>query len=62
MGRTEIENTIKVLASSQGFYSRMWATMMNMRENEPERYDEVMAELEAQNFKDEVDLVLFLEC
>lgn len=51
--------TIKTLASSQGLYSRLYKDLMALDEDE---YDEVMTELESQNFKDGADLVMFIEC
>lgn len=59
MKREEIMETIKGLASSQGLYSRLYKDLMALDENE---YDEVMTELESQNFKDGADLVMFIEC
>ncbi|MCI7555078.1 MAG: hypothetical protein MST00_06575 [Tenericutes bacterium] len=58
MKREEIMETIKSLASSQGFYGRLYRDLMELDEDE---YDEVMTELESQNFKDGVDLVMFIE-
>ena len=58
MKREEIMETIKSLASSQGLYSRLYRDLMKLDEDE---YDEVMTELESQNFKDGVDLVMFIE-
>lgn len=59
MKREEIMEIIKSLASSQGLYSRLYKDLMALDEDE---YDEVMTELESQNFKDGVDLVMFIEC
>lgn len=58
MKREEIMETIKSLASSQGLYSRLYRDLMELDEDE---YDEIMTELESQNFKDGVDLVMFIE-
>lgn len=58
MKREEIIATIKSLASSQGLYSRLYRDLMELDEDE---YDEVMTELESQNFKDGVDLIMFIE-
>lgn len=58
MKREEIMETIKSLAGSQGFCGRLYRDLMKLDEDE---YDEVMAELESQNFKDGVDLVMFIE-
>lgn len=61
MKRDAIMETIKTLAHSQGSYGRMYASLCELRDNDPEEYDEVMFNLEEQNFKDAVDLVLYLE-
>ena len=58
MEREEIMEKIKSLASSQGLYGRLYRDLMELDEDE---YDEVMTELESQNFKDGVDLVMFIE-
>ena len=59
MKREEIMETIKSLASSQGLYSRLYRDLMELDE---EKYNEVMTELESQNFKDGVDLIMYIEC
>ena len=58
----EIKSTIKSLASSQGFYGRLLASMETMEEMFPKDYEEVVKELESQNFQDAVDLVIYFEC
>ena len=58
MKRDEILATIKDLAQSQGMYSRLLSDLQNMPK---ELYNTVMADLEAQNFKDAVDLVMYIE-
>lgn len=57
MKRKEILNTIKMLASSQGFYGRLYETITTS-----ESKDEILDELEQQNFKDALDLVFYFEC
>jgi hypothetical protein len=57
MKANEILETIKMLAKSQGFYGRL----LNAIETSEER-ESILAELESKNFKDPVDLVMFLEC
>ena len=57
MKANEILEAIKMLAKSQGFYGRL----LNAIETSEERED-ILAELESKNFKDPVDLVMFLEC
>lgn len=59
MKRNEILNTFRMLARSQGFYGRILAAINEMSE---EQYEDFMGELEAQNFADSVELVIFMEC
>lgn len=53
MTKQEIMEAIKSLAKSQGFYGRLYETL---KEN-PEALDF----LAKQNFKDSLDMVMFLE-
>ena len=62
MDRIEIMATIRNLSFSQGFYGRVYNAIMELRENNPEGYERTMELLEAENFGDAVDLVLFFEC
>lgn len=61
MNRDEIMDVIKMLASSQGFYSRMYNNLCEMRDNDPDEFDRNMTILEEQNFGDAVDMVMFFE-
>lgn len=58
MKREEIENLMQTLAMSQGFYGRLLNDIYSAPEDEQERFWENM---EAQNFGDGVDVVLFFE-
>ena len=58
----EIKETIKSLASSQGFYGRLLTSMETMEEMFPQDYAELVVELESQNFQNAVDLVMYFEC
>ena len=58
MNRYQIEDLMKSLAMSQGLYGRMLNDIYNAPEDEQERFWENM---EAQNFGDALDVVLFLE-
>lgn len=58
----EIKETIKSLASSQGFYGRLLASMETMEEMSPQDYAELVEELESQNFQNAVDMILYFEC
>ena len=57
MKREQILETIRSLAMSQGLYGRLYNDLMS----NPEYCEEAMAFLEAQNFKDPVDLILCIE-
>lgn len=61
MNREQIMEAIRQLAHSQGSYSRFYRDLCEMRDNEPERFDKAMTMLEEKNFKDTVDLVMYLE-
>ena len=58
----EIKETIKLLANSQGFYGRLLASMETMEEMFPNDYEELVTELESQNFENAVDLIVYFEC
>lgn len=53
MDKKEIMETVKELARSQGFYCRLYETL----KTNPEALDF----LAKQNFKDSVDMIMFLE-
>lgn len=57
MTKEEILQGIKMLASSQGFYDRLYRYLSD--DNEDSR--EYLEHLEEQNFNDIVDLILYLE-
>lgn len=57
MKKKEILNAIRSLAASQGFYSRL---LISLSSNEPDSVA-YLEYLEEQNFKDAVDLIMFLE-
>ena len=61
MNREQIMETVKQLAHSQGSYGRFYRALCDMRDNEPDRFDKAMTMLEEKNFKDAVDLILYLE-
>lgn len=54
MDRNKIMETIQDLAKSQGFYGRL---LRNITLDPT-----ILDTLEQQNFKDSLDLILFLEC
>lgn len=61
MDRDAILGAIKELSFSQGFYGRLLRSIEELAEYDPDRYEEFMEMLEAQNFGDTVDMVLFFE-
>ena len=58
MKEKEILETFRQLAKSQGMYGRLLASIEDMPED---NYRELVDILEAQNFKDPVDLILYVE-
>ena len=61
MKMNEIMDTIASLAQSQGFYGRLLRSLRDCQKNDPTAYTCLANELEAQNFRDPVDLILYLE-
>lgn len=58
MKKNEIMKTFKSLTKSQGFYGRIVDELESMSESNRNMY---LEGLEKQNFKDAVDLVMFME-
>lgn len=58
MNREEIINALRMLARSQGFYGRL---LVSLQEASEEDRNEFLLTLENCNFKDDVDLVMYLE-
>lgn len=61
MSITQVIEVIKSLSHSQGFYSRLYARIVNCKEHDPELFEDFTEVIEAQKFKDAVDVVLFFE-
>lgn len=57
MNRQEIIDNIEMLSRSQGFYGRLYNAIISGNE-EAENY---LDNLEEQNFKDVVDMILYIE-
>lgn len=56
MKASEIKKLVKTLAQTQGYYALLLLAIERSN-NE----DEMWAHYEAQNFKDEIDFILFME-
>lgn len=61
MNIEEIMAAIRSLAESQGFYGRLYNELWEMQTNDPEKWEEVKNTLEAQNFNDTLDMVMYFE-
>ena len=57
----QVIEVIQQLAHSQGFYQRMYERIMYLQAREPESFETFKKEVEAQNFKDPVDVVMYFE-
>lgn len=57
----QVVDVIEMLSYSQGFYGRLLDEIMYIEENEPAKYEVFKNIIEAQEFKDPVDVVLFFE-
>lgn len=58
MKRDEITRLFQSLARSQGLYGRILRNIDNLSESDREEF---WIELEAQNFADDIDVILFIE-
>ena len=58
MDRQDILNAVKSLAMSQGFYTRLYEVLTSGTEEAENLLDQMVE----QNFKDSVDMVMWLEC
>lgn len=54
MNKEEILNNVKELSKSKGFYGRLYEQIVDN--------NAALEYLENQNFKDMIDLIMFLEC
>lgn len=61
MNIEEIMAVIRSLAESQGYYGRLYNELWEMQTNDPEKWEEVKNKLEAQNFSDSLDVVMYFE-
>lgn len=65
MRMNEIMNFIIEMSHSQGFYGRLYRDIMDLKNSEDENdnasYNELVEELEAQNFTDTLDIVMYFE-
>lgn len=57
----QIMAAIRSLAESQGYYGRLYNELWEMQTNDHEKWEEVKNKLEAQNFSDSLDVVMYFE-
>ena len=58
----DILDAICELACSQGFYGRLYEQLMEIKDNDTDTWNKIVSELEKQNFKTTLDMVLYFEC
>ena len=61
MNVLQVLDVIRDLSHSQGFYGRLYETILETKQNDEAAFNEFAQVVEAQNFKDAVDVVLFFE-
>lgn len=61
MNVLQVLDVIRDLSHSQGFYSRLYETILELKQNDEVAFNEFAKAVEAQNFRDSVDVVLFFE-
>lgn len=57
----QVVDVIEMLSYSQGFYGRLLEEILYIEENEPEKYELFREIIEAQEFENPVDVVMFFE-
>lgn len=57
----EVIDVVRTLSQSQGFYGRLLQNIEQLKRCNPDQYEELLDEFEAQQFKDSVDVVLYFE-
>ena len=61
MDREQLMQVIRSLAKSQGFYGRLLHGIQELQKSDPEGADRLLSVLEAQKFKDALDVILYFE-
>lgn len=61
MNVLQVIEVIQQLSHSQGFYCRLLETILDMHQNDMEQFEHFKEVVEAQNFRDPVDVVLYFE-
>ena len=61
MDMDRILDVIRSLARSQGFYRRLYRDLMEIQDQDPDRYDEITAALENEKFRSPLGVVLYFE-
>ena len=62
MNAIQVLDVIRELSHSQGFYSRLYQTILDLKESNEDAFNEWCDEIESLNFKEPIDVVLYLEC
>lgn len=58
----KIMEAIHGLSMSQGFYGRLERNILEAKEENPETYEAWKNDVEAQEFHDVLDMVMYFEC
>lgn len=57
----QVIDVIRNLSHSQGFYSRLYNNIMEMKKNDPKEFEHFKELMEEQQFKEDLDVILFFE-
>lgn len=61
MNRYQILDLILEFSYSQGCWGRLLRDLMDLKKNDPERFEDVMSEWESMDFQSNLDCLMFLE-
>ena len=62
LGIDDILDVIGNLSRSQGFYGRLYEALIEVKDNDADKWQDVVNELEGQKFRTTLDVVFYFEC
>ena len=58
----DVLEVVRELSYSQGFYGRLLRDLLEIRDNDSEKWEELCEYITAQKFTEPLDVVYFFEC
>ena len=61
MNAIQVLDIIRELSHSQGFYSRLYRNILDLKETNEEAFEAWSQAIESENFEDPIDVVMYFE-